>query len=237
MPGTIDVERVRPALMRFCLSITGGSAWDAEDLVQESLLRALPVVQGAVPHSNPEAYVLLVAKNAWRDTLRRQRLASGKMELLPIPMEADQIDPADMELALQWLFSSLTPLQRGVYLLRDVYEFTARETASLLGLTEGAVKAALHRARQELRKNASRHREETPDAGNPSSQQQELLKAYMAAFRLGDVPRIVQLVQGELASTPYAAAIVLNTAAAMAGRGRSSAGHSSRSKLHMRLAA
>lgn len=233
MPGTVDMEEVRPALMRFCMSMTG-SPWDAEDLVQESLLRALPVFQGKVQHSNPEAYVMLVAKNAWRDILRRNKLASGKMGQLSLPKVEELPGASDTELAFQGLFGCLTPLQRGVYLLRDVFEYTAAEVSVQLGMTEGAVKAALHRARRELQANRRRSGEEKTSGWKPESRK-ELLRAYVAAFRLDDVPGILQLIQNELAETPSAAASVLNAAAGRI-RARDRAG-SAGGKCMMSLAA
>lgn len=225
MSDQVDVEQVRPALMRFCMSMTG-SSWDAEDLVQESLLRALPVFQGKVRHSNPEAYVLLVAKNAWKDILRRRRLASSKLQLLPVPAGITGPDESlgpELESAFQWLFDRLPPLQRGVYLLRDVYGYSAAETAVHLRMTEGAVKAALHRARQELKRSRQRCPGEEEPGGperGESESRMELLRAYVAAFRLDDVPGILQLVRSELAGSPAAEAAVLNAAAARIRSGR-----------------
>jgi RNA polymerase sigma-70 factor (ECF subfamily) len=63
---------LRPDLHRYCLRLTG-HLWDAEDLAQETMLRAFATL-GSVHHSiqSPRAYLLRVATNTWIDALRRR---------------------------------------------------------------------------------------------------------------------------------------------------------------------
>ena len=69
-------EPHRPALWRYCLHVTG-SPWDAEDLVQDTLLRAFARLGHFwQPIDNPRAYLFRIASNTWIDTLRR-----GKVQL------------------------------------------------------------------------------------------------------------------------------------------------------------
>ncbi|WP_438444371.1 RNA polymerase sigma factor [Gorillibacterium sp. sgz5001074] len=216
MPGTIDMEQVRPELLRYCLSMTG-SIWDAEDLAQETLLRSLPLLQGERHHANPQAYLLRVARNMWTDQRRRSRMASAKILQLDNNGSEAFPDVAELEHAFLQLMECLTPLQRGVYLLKEGFGFSAAEVAEQLEMTEGAVKAALFRARQQLEAFRYGQRNEEPGGAlQERADWRELLRAYVQAFRLGDVPGMLQLIRGELAGTPAAAAIVLNAAASAA---------------------
>jgi RNA polymerase sigma factor (sigma-70 family) len=140
----------RPALWRYCYRLTG-SAWDAEDLVQETLVRAFARLAHFWQPLEPRSYLFRVASNAWIDQWRR---AGGKAVSLE---EAPELAaPASAGLGETWsameeLVGLLPPRQRVVVLLTQVFDFTAGEAGAMLGMTEGAVKATLHRARATLR--------------------------------------------------------------------------------------
>lgn len=71
--GFIDTfEPWRPALYRFCRSLTR-TPWDAEDLVQEALMRAFSTMGGMTPPRNPRAWLFRVASNLWIDRQRKKR--------------------------------------------------------------------------------------------------------------------------------------------------------------------
>ena len=72
------------------------------------------------------------------------------------PHPEEQYKQAEIEQILQKAAQSLSPGFRTVFLLRDVEELSTQETAELLGLTEGAVKARLFRARLQLREELSK---------------------------------------------------------------------------------
>ena len=72
------------------------------------------------------------------------------------PDPEEQYKQAEIEQILQKAAQSLSPGFRTVFLLRDVEELSTQETAELLGLTEGAVKARLFRARLQLREELSK---------------------------------------------------------------------------------
>lgn len=158
-------------LASYCHRLTK-SQIDADDLVSQTLLQALPVVTGAAAHPNPEAYLRQIAKHLWIDyqrsakrrehpvdgqTLESLRLTNadasagvGANEATGDPL-ATQLATVDIEAALHVLLSALTPLERTALLLHDVYMLTAKETAERLHSTESAVKAALRRGRGKLR--------------------------------------------------------------------------------------
>ncbi|ASR46428.1 RNA polymerase subunit sigma [Paenibacillus kribbensis] len=199
--GNVLLQNVLPVLYRYCLSLTG-SVWDAEDLVQTTILHMLQSEKNLHEVENEEAYLIRSARNRWIDHIRRQnaqkRLSApdekefSRRHEEPSRYCNEEYTP-DLELALQYLSTHVSPWQRTILVLRDVWGFTGPETAELLDTTEGAVKAALSRARALL---AQRHREgyKLESVSIPVLEgEREWLKAYLAAFRIGDVQRWITL--------------------------------------------
>ncbi|MBN3526959.1 RNA polymerase sigma factor [Paenibacillus apiarius] len=178
-----------PSLRNYCLSLTG-SKWEAEDLMQEACLKALPALRRTgVESVHPEAYLLRTAKHAWIDLIRKERSAKRLEEALELPPEAAAIDSRlELESALWIMLKHLSPLQRTVFLLRVAFGYTSADTATMLSTTEGAIKSALYRARTVLGGFGDSEVGLLPDP-----REQELLKAYLSAFRNGDAGRIVAL--------------------------------------------
>ncbi|XID92712.1 RNA polymerase sigma factor [Paenibacillaceae bacterium WGS1546] len=188
-----DADRRHDALRKYCFSLTE-SPWDAEDLVQETWLRALSSGSRFGDHPNPEAYLLRTAKNAWIDRSRREMRMTRILKTLREDARSVEPDEGDLELeaAFRALTERLAPLQRAVFLLRDVLGYSSAETAAKLGTTEGAVKAALHRARGNL----PLVREDL-EGVLPRSEEEPGLKAYLRAianaYRSGDAQAVVEL--------------------------------------------
>ncbi len=204
-----ELERYRPMLVRHALAMTG-SRWEAEDIAQETCVKSLSRAREIRMHPNPEAYLLRIARNVWLDRRRRERIAAHAL-CDYMAMTAKEVPAAlqeDMEPAVQVLIESLSPLQRTVFLLRDVLDLSTSEAADLLRTSEGAVKAALHRARtalDTLRRKTRAEEIAIPDDGA----QRELLRAYVWALRLGHVPAIVQLAMTDSVDPMQATARVL----------------------------
>ncbi|WP_231503667.1 RNA polymerase sigma factor [Paenibacillus sp. 1-18] len=99
LKGDELLQNVLPALHRYCLSLTG-SAWDAEDLVQMTILHMLQSEKNLDEVENKEAYLIRSARNRWIDHIRRQNaqkrlsvsgekeFSSGMRSLLGIVMKA-----------------------------------------------------------------------------------------------------------------------------------------------------
>jgi RNA polymerase sigma-70 factor (ECF subfamily) len=168
----------------------------------------MPVITGKQEHANPEAYLFRIAKNKWIDQIRKQKAArqtklEAQVELFP------DILVVDVEAAFQVLLKHVSPLQRTVFLLRDVFGFSGAEVAKMLETTEGAVKASLHRARltiSVLKHQMTEEHAEEKDEGCDK----ELLRAYVTAFRSGDTQMLVQLVQNDVIHPVAAASRILN---------------------------
>jgi RNA polymerase sigma-70 factor (ECF subfamily) len=148
-----------------------GSAADADDLVQDTFTRAL--ARPPADTSRPwRPWLTRVALNLSRDHLRRRRRAPWVGPWLPAPIETEPVEaflaeeerayePACTEgryellesvsIAFLTALEALTPAQRAVLLLRDVFGYSGRETAEALELAEANVRQTLRRARAALR--------------------------------------------------------------------------------------
>lgn len=198
-----DWESLQTSLYRYCLVLTG-SEWDAADLSQTAWSKAIPRLRER-GHDNPEAFLLRTAKNSWIDDCRRK---SAYKELLDGMVHSyRQVAPEpkkhDSELAVQALFRQLSPIQRTVFILREALGYSIAETAEWLNTTEGAVKAALYRARQSL--GAVREEMESEEAGNePNAEEREIITQSVEALEEGRVADLVYLLYGEPYWTAHA---------------------------------
>ncbi|WP_372629373.1 RNA polymerase sigma factor [Cohnella sp.] len=180
-----NVAVLHAALRKYCLSLTE-SVWEAEDLAQDAWLKALGGPRFDT-HPNPEAYLLRIAKNAWIDRARRGVKLSRILKTVRPPEGEAACGAMEMEAAFRALAEHLPPLQRAAFLLRDVLGYSSAETADLLRVTEGAAKAALHRARRNL----PRVQEDLENGEVGTAADQPGLAAYArtiaAAYEAGDV--------------------------------------------------
>ncbi|KQO04257.1 RNA polymerase sigma factor [Paenibacillus sp. Leaf72] len=184
------------SLRKYSISLTG-SSWDADDLAQESWLKASPVVDAA-SHQNPEALLRRIAKNSWIDQSRRKAVwqkISG--EMLHLHQQGNAInnqDASELEIVFHVLVKHMTAAQRAVFMLRDVYGCSSIEAAEILGMTDGAVKAALHRARQAL----IAVRQQLLQDGLPQPQEEHMktyVRALASAYLLGNMKTVAALMQ------------------------------------------
>lgn len=179
-----------------------GSPADADDIVQETFLRAL-----ARPPADRERpwrpWLVRVALNLGRDALRRRRRRRYEGPWLPGVLETHGDEPASWEpadtegspavrydqlesLSLAFLLAleALTPTQRAVLLLRDVCDYSVRETAAALDLSETNAKVTHLRARRALRTyDASRQ----PPSAARRAQVAQALERFLTCVGRGDM--------------------------------------------------
>jgi RNA polymerase sigma-70 factor (ECF subfamily) len=226
------VEPHRRELLSHCYRMSG-SLHDAEDALQESLLRAWRGLAGFEGRSSLRTWLHRITTHACLDSMSGSRLRSlppwlsaaadprGEMAapssepiwLEPFPdglLEEGASNPevrysARESIALAFLVAlqSLPPRQRATLLLRDVLGFAADEVAELLDTSVAAVNSALQRAR------------ETLDAREPSQQstaadddrQRDLLRRYVRVWEEADVDALVALLREDatLSMPPYSA--------------------------------
>ncbi|MFM2090054.1 MAG: hypothetical protein RLZZ127_543 [Planctomycetota bacterium] len=140
----------RADLFAHCRRLTG-SLWDAEDLLQDTLLRLLSAYARSWQEPPPLRPLLFrIATRAWIDRWRR-RQAEGFGDDGPEPAAAPGPDPVEVGEAAERLFQVLPPRERAAVALVDALGLDAAEAAACIGSTPGAVRVALHRGRLRLR--------------------------------------------------------------------------------------
>src|SRR5919199_1287647 len=179
----------------------GGSTDDAEDLVQETLLRAWRALERFEPRAQIQTWLYRIATNACLDELERRPRRPEPVDPFPErPTDdtaAPTYDPAaryavreGVELALLQAIQQLPPRQRAVLIFRDVLGWTAPEVAQLLESTVASINSALQRARGTIDQHLT---EASPPA--PSPGERELLGRYVDAFERDDIDALVSLLR------------------------------------------
>jgi RNA polymerase sigma-70 factor, ECF subfamily len=215
------VEPFRTELLAYCYRMLG-SVHDAEDLVQETYLRAWRAWdQYDEARSSLRTWLYRIAANACLTALEvrsRRPLPSGLVAasdplgplvkgevawLQPMPdslLEAGDpagvvIDRSSLRLAFVAALQHLSARERGALILRDVLRFSAAETAEILGTTVVSVNSALQRARTRVKEAGVR-----PDrVGEPSAAEQRVwVERYMKAFERADVEGLKRLLTDDV---------------------------------------
>lgn len=207
-----------------------GSFDEAEDLVQETLLRAWRGRAGFEGRSLVRTWLYRIATNACLDHLetssrRVQALESpqgaeshdmGRLQPYPDRL-LDQLASSEaapdtlviaretIELAYLAAIQYLPPKQRAILILRDALGWSAKETAVLLDESVASVNSALHRARSSMRKRMPKQRLDWSAAAAPTAAEQKLLVRYMDATDRADVTALTALLREEVRLTmpPY----------------------------------
>lgn len=151
---TVDFGEHSRSLWRFALSLTSCHA-AAEDLVQETMLRAVKRQQRLSEVENPRAWLFTVAANLWRDQCRRQqrRPPTQPLHLVAEPVTTEWAETENREYLARVIesFQELPELQRKVLYLRTVEQFSLVEIAEIAETTVNSVKVSLSLARKRLR--------------------------------------------------------------------------------------
>lgn len=194
------VEPYRHALEVHCYRMLG-SAQDAEDLAQETLLRAWRALERFQPRVQFQTWLYRIATNACLDELERRPRRAQPLD--PFPDRASDetasphYDPAaryaireGMELALLRAIQELPGRQRAVLIFRDVLGWSAPEVADVLESTVASVNSALQRARGTIDQNLPKIPRTVP-----GRDERELLNRYVAAFEHADMDALVAILR------------------------------------------
>lgn len=184
-------ERVAPhreGLWRYCLKLTG-NPWDAEDLVQETLLKAFGRLSFHWQPLNLRAYLFRMASNAWIDAWRRVRPSEPLDAHEPAALDSAADDRFAARDAMRVVVDALPPRQRVIFLLTEAFGFAASDVAGMLGMSEGAVKAARHRARVNLAARAAAE----PASAVERRATDPVVERYLDAFNRRDVDALTAL--------------------------------------------
>ncbi len=186
------VEPERAVLHRYCLKLTG-SLWDAEDLVQETLLRGFAMTARGDFHGpdspvrDRRAYLMRTATNLWLDQVRRRRCWGPLAEAEePSAMDAD---PSAVGDAVGTVLALTSAREFAAIVLKDVCDYSLADIAGFVGTTVGTVKSALSRARGKLRRQ--------PDA-IPDAAARPLVEAFAAALNARDLDRVLELMAEQI---------------------------------------
>jgi RNA polymerase sigma-70 factor (TIGR02957 family) len=181
-----------------------GSVSEAEDVVQEALLRVHQALDKGERIASPQAFVATIATRLAIDELRsaRARRESYVGEWLPEPIVTDSSDdPAQhaemadsLSLAMLVVLESLSPEQRAVLLLHDVFDYGYPEIAPIVGKSEDNVRQLATRARRHVEERRPRF-QTTPE------QQEELSRRFFAAAEEGDLSGLEALLAHDVELT------------------------------------
>jgi RNA polymerase sigma-70 factor, ECF subfamily len=199
--STAIYDENRRFLWSVCYRMTGNAA-DAEEIVQETFIRALE----KPPPDTKQAWLpwlTRVAVNLSRDFLRHRRKTEYVGEWLPSPIPTEILEikseesPAgrydlreSISVAFLLALEALTPGQRAVLLLRDVFDYSTIETANLLEMTETNIKVLLHRARRAMR---DYDKSRTPTDAAHQEKAQKTLQKFLQCLERNDVEGLEKL--------------------------------------------
>jgi RNA polymerase sigma-70 factor, ECF subfamily len=180
------LAEMRPRLHRYCARMTG-SVIDGEDVVQETMLKAMQASPPAQSIANLEGWLFRIAHNAALDFLRRRAREDALCSSEDPDMIAAATNPVeDRQIAAASLrtFMRLPVSQRSSVILSDVLGHSLQEVCDIVGGSVPAMKAALQRGRDRLRTLAA----ETDDAPVPALPEPERtrLKTYVERFNAHD---------------------------------------------------
>jgi RNA polymerase sigma-70 factor (TIGR02957 family) len=194
--ATVDLfDELRPPAFAIAYRMLG-SVSEAEDVVQEGLLRLHRTLDAGERIESPRAYVSTVVTRLAIDQLRsaRVRRETYTGEWLPEPLvTAEEGDPAwEAELADSLSFAflvvleSLSPEQRAAFLLREVFDYPYDRIAEVVGKSEDNVRQLTARARRHVEEHRPRY-ETTPE------ERDELAGRFLAAARDGELEELESL--------------------------------------------
>lgn len=183
----------RPLLFAIAFRMLG-SWMDAEDVVQEAFLRWSQIEPGTI--ASPKSYLSAIATRLSIDQLRSARVQREQYVGPWLPeqtvIEDTRLgpDPVVLSESLSQAFlvvlETLTPVERAVFLLHEVFDYPFEEIAGIIGKNPANTRQIAHRARQHVDERRPRY-EASP------AQQEELLRAFIAAATAGDVPALTEL--------------------------------------------
>ena len=218
------VEPHRRELHAHCYRMLG-SVQDAEDALQEALLRAWKAFDRFEGRAQPKTWLYRIATNTCLDVLARRK---GKREL-PIDRGPDEAplteiaylepypdDPdasyeqrESLELAFIAALQHLPANQRAVLILREALGFSAKESAEILDTTPASVNSAMQRARAAVDEKLPAQSQQATLQHLGDGEIKAIVERYVAAWNRGDVDAVVEmLAQDATFSMPPAAAVV-----------------------------
>ena len=180
-----QLSALRPRLHRYCARMTGSTV-DGEDVLQDTLVKALAAQAEGAKVDNLEGWLFRIAHNASLDLLRRR----SRNTVIPLSedIEAAPMPEADIVAVSFQTFLQLPELQRCAVILKDVLGHSVDEVASIADCTPAAAKSALQRGRAALRRLAQMPAD-TRLPLMPDATRQKMAR-FVDLFRRGDFDAI-----------------------------------------------
>jgi RNA polymerase sigma-70 factor (TIGR02957 family) len=224
--GVTDRERLLEELRPVAFAIAYrmlGSVSEAEDVVQEALLQVHQALDAGERIASPRAFVATVTTRRAIDELRSARARREEYvgEWLPEPIITDgHDDPAghaetadSLSLAMLVLLESLSPEQRAVLLLHEVFDYGSREIAAIVGKSEDNVRQLATRARRHIEQRRPRFQ-------TTREQRDELARRFFQAAEQGDLSGLEALLAHDVELTGDGGGKVPALARTLRGRSR-----------------
>jgi RNA polymerase sigma-70 factor (ECF subfamily) len=175
-----------------------GSLAEAEDVLQDAYLRLDQMDFDSL--RQPEAWLTTVVSRLALDQLRsaRRRRETYPGEWLPEPVfdaplaEQNEITRSRLSVAFLHLLEKLKPEERAVFVLREVFEYSHREIAGMLGKSEAACRQMMTRARARLDTHMPPGSDETPHVADPAAMR-PLVDRFVSALTAGDEQALLQM--------------------------------------------
>jgi RNA polymerase sigma-70 factor (ECF subfamily) len=190
--NALTLDRERPYLIGIAYRMLGSRS-DAEDVVQEALIRA---VNHAEELRTPRAFLTTVVTRLCLDELgsARRRREDYVGPYLPEPVLTDRLDAGDdpaeyrenVSVALLTVLDTLSPAERAVFVLRDVFDLDYSVIGEALERSEASCRKLLQRAREQL----VDAQLQQPAA---AAEQQALSGAFFQALASGDLQGLIEL--------------------------------------------
>jgi RNA polymerase sigma-70 factor (TIGR02957 family) len=197
------LDELRPVAFAIAYRMLG-SVSEAEDVVQEALLRLHRALEDGEQIASPRAFLATVTTRLAINELRSARARRERYvgEWLPEPIITDGADdPArhaeisdSLSLAMLVLLESLSPEQRAVLLLHDVFDYGYSEIAAIVGKSEANVRQLATRARRHVEQRRPRFQ-------TTREQRDELARRFFAAVEQGDLAGLEALLAHDVELT------------------------------------
>ncbi len=197
------LDELRPVSFAIAYRMLG-SVSEAEDVVQEALLRVHQALDGGERIVSPRAFIATVTTRLAINELRsaRARRENNVGEWLPEPIITDgQDDPArhaetadSLSLAMLVLLESLSPEQRAVLLLHDVFDYDHAQIAQIIGKSQDNVRQLATRARRHVEQRRPRFQ-------TTREQREELARRFFEAAEQGDLAGLETLLAHDVVLT------------------------------------
>jgi RNA polymerase sigma-70 factor (TIGR02957 family) len=216
------LDQLRPVSFAIAYRMLGSVA-EAEDVVQESLLRVHQAVQAGEQIASPRAFVATITTRLAINELRSARVRRERYvgDWLPEPIITDgRDDPVvhaetadSLSVAMLVVLESLSPEQRAVLLLHDVFGYGYPEIATIVGKSEDNVRQLAARARRHVE-------QRRPRFETSREQRDELARRFFAAAQHGDLAGLEALLAHDVELTGDGGGKVPALGRTLRGRGR-----------------